>query len=251
MGVHTASELVVSWTVHLLGAFDLLSEWLVESLLAFVAATGLADGEWVTRNAYAFASLFDIEGREMAARYGGLAVELYVDAYLVWAALGYVEPRPKPSRLRAIRWSSWREHIRKLGRQLWLDTRYYFADLTVEKVYLPLGAFFAVLSGSFAVGLAAENALFASLSSSRLLVASTIVPWVVLTLEVALAFRLGWPMLDHALDRAEARNEDARLALVPTRRRRLRGIVPAVVVLTVLGASVFVSTPLGVWAGVN
>lgn len=251
LGVHSASELVVSWAFHVLGAIDLASEWVVEGLLAAPVAVGLADLEWVARNAYAFASLFGVEDREAAARYGGLAVELYVDLYLVWAALGYVEPRAKPSRLRAMHWRSWREHARERGRQLWLDARYYVADLTVEKVYLPLGALFAVISGTRAVGLAAENALFASLADSRLLSAPALVPWFVAALHVALALRLGWPMVDHALDRAESRNEDARLAWVPTRRRQLRGLVPALIVLTVLGASMLASSPFGSWAGAS
>ncbi|MEL6545320.1 MAG: hypothetical protein AAFQ82_11890, partial [Myxococcota bacterium] len=111
------------------------------------------------------------------------------------------------------------------------------SDMTVEKVYLPLGAALAVLGGTSAVGQATENALYAAVPPSRLLSNDVLIPWSCTLLQVALIIRLGWPMFDHALDRAEARNEDARISHVPERSRRLRGLVRGIVVLSVLGAS--------------
>lgn len=225
MGVHAASEIVAEWVFYGLGLLDLVAETVVEWGLSLVASTGWTSPGFVRRNAYAFASLFDIEMRESWARWGGLAVELYVDTYLVWAALAFVEARPRSGpELSLPAWKAW---LRQQG----LNVRYYFGDLTVEKVYLPVGALCAVLSGTGALGLAVENSL--SWASGTLIAG----------FELLLAVRFGWPMVVHAVDLAESRNEFARLDGVPTRRRQLRGLVSASIVLPVLLAAALMRAP--------
>ncbi|MEL6545361.1 MAG: hypothetical protein AAFQ82_12095, partial [Myxococcota bacterium] len=140
MGVHRASEHVVEWSFVLLGWFDLGTESIAETILGVLSNVGILDDESVVRGSYAFAAFFDLDDREYYAKLGGLATELYVDVYLVWAALGYVEPRAKPSRLRAIQWQYSKDVLKKRLKQLKVDASYYLSDMTVEKVYLPLGA---------------------------------------------------------------------------------------------------------------
>lgn len=228
MGVHAASETVVAGVFAILGALDLATEAAVEFVLAGIARTGFTEKGFVARNAYAFASLFDIEMREEWARWGGLAVEFYVDAYLVWAALAFVEPRPvlEPDSERTLgHW--WSTRMRSV--------RYYIADLTVEKVYLPLAALCAVVSGTRAIGIAVENS----------------VTWATITLvagvELLLAFRFGLPMVVHAFDLAEARNEFDRIDGVSNRKRRWRGLFSAVVILPVLITAALTRAPR--WIG--
>jgi len=256
MGVHLASEVMVHGVFVALGTLDRLFEAMVDALLQAFESTGWPEEGWAERNAYAFADWIDIDTRESWSRVGGVLVELLVDFFLVRAALGWEESTPRMDMIASPEQVGFRRVIdttRIQVTRMSRDVRDYFKDITVEKIYVPLASLCAVITGSYAVGLAVENALFEWLMNTYEMVDHvfwlTTVP--AITVGVLLAWRLGWRMLIHAFAWGEARNERALFDGLKDRKRRLRGLIPALVIVPVMLAAVFVGTPLGALVGVS
>ena len=255
VGVHLGSEVVVHGVFVALGVLDRLFEAIVDGLLAAVEASGWPEEGWAERNAYAFAAWIDIDTRESLSKVGGVLVEIGVDVVLVRAALGWGEPTTRleiasPDRggfRRVI--DTTRIQVKRVSREV----RDYFKDITVEKVYLPLASVCAVLTGCYAIGLAVENALFEWLmttyGTADHVFWLTTVP--AIAVGVLLAWRLGWRMVVHAFAWAEARNERAHLDGLSESKRRVRGLIPALIVVPVMLAAVLVGTPVGALLGVS
>jgi hypothetical protein len=58
-------------------------------------------------------------------------------------------------------------------------------------------------------------------------------------------------MVVHAFGWAEARNERAHFEGLKDSRRRLRGLIPAAVILPVMFVAVLIGTPVGALVGVS
>lgn len=255
MGVHLASDITVDAMFISLGVLDRIAEAIVGTVLDWLQATGIPNDGWANRLSFAFADWIDVETREAWARIGGVILELYVDVIMFRAAMSYDEIVRLPilfddttTRIDRIRLTISRRFVRK-RRAL----NEYFADTIIYKVYLPIASLCAVVAGTYAIGLAVENFLFAHLVS---------VPWAAenpywaavfpaYCVMAIIVWRMGWPMFAHSWSYAESRNQAWHEGGMLPLRRRLRGLISGLIVLPLMIAAVLIGTPIGQWLGVG
>jgi hypothetical protein len=254
MGVHLVSDIIVHGVFVTLGAADRSLEAMVDALLPAIESIGWAEPGWAERNTYAFATWIDLDLRQSWSRVGGVVIELLVDFFLVRAALGWHKPTPRfhiaSSQRTGFRRviDTTRIQIKRMRREV----RDYVGDLTVEKAYVPLASLCAVIAGCYAVGQALENALFGWLCASHPVAGCG--RWLATLPAIAvcllLGWRMGWRMVVHSLAYCEARSERAHFDGLSARKRRLRGLIPAAIILPVILAAALLGTPLGSWLGI-
>jgi hypothetical protein len=243
MGVHVASESMVHGAFVTLGGIDRAFENLWSMVLQGVAALGAGDEAWVERKAHIFAEWVDVETRESWARWVGFGIELFVDLFLLRAALGFdLQPSPRHYKRKPHRsLQTWITETRLKVSKFAKRTRRYYGGFTVERVYVPLASTCAVIAGCYAVGLAVENAAFQWLSVSRAPAAVVM---------AVLGWRLGWPMINHAFDWVREREQMIQAQGWSARRQRLRSLVPAAIIVPVMLGAVLVGTPVGILFGI-
>jgi len=255
MGVHLASDITVDAMFSSLGVLDQITEAIVATILDWLQATGIPDDGWANRLSFAFADWIDVETRESWARIGGVVLELWVDLIMLRAALSYDEIIRLPisfddttTRIERVRLTITRRFSH--GRRALNE---YFDDTIVYKVYLPLATVCAVIAGTYTIGQAVENFLFAHLGNF---------PWAAENPYWAMVFpaylvmaiivwRMGWPMFAHSWSYAEYRNQGWREVGMQPLRRRLRGLISGLIVLPLMIAAVLIGTPIGQWLGVG
>lgn len=246
LGVHAAADRFDDWTFRLLDAIDHGMEW----------AFGHFADAVLSQSAQAkidFANLFTLHDKEVASRWVALAVELLLDLRLGIGAIGelerdeleYVIPGSGVGDRLAAVFGKPLARLKSFGR----FARRYLLHTSVEKLYLPVAVFLAVVAGAFALDTTLDNAFFSL--GHRLPDAwhawRWLSPWPAAIASIVVAWRLAIPAVVGSLARGEAVMKRDVSSGEPFLRRTLRGAWGAALILPILVAGLLAGSPILGW----
>ena len=240
VGVHAGADAVDDW---LLAVFDWLDgradRGLAAGLLALGELFGVGGGS-IDRWVYRATSLVDLRERALLARWGAVALELWVDFVLAVPLLGYRERQPpepgleaRVELLRAARGlaAPAREDARALLRAA-------LRDPTLLRVALPLAAAATAVAGASRVASEVQASLFGALAAALPPeIAGPGARFAAIFVLGGVLVSLGGRAVAQAFCWAHRRAEEDRREGSSALRRRTRGLARAGVALPVALAS--------------